>query len=632
MKWAWVLALSLFGLQAKAQIKYPFSDIPAELKAKARSVIRTYEVITEVKDFSQVSYRVKKAVTVLNKNGDQDVRLALFYDKNNRIGYVKGQVYNEPGLPVGKITEKNFEDVSAVDGFSLYTDDRVKRFSPGISTYPYTVEYEYEMRFRHTMYFPVWYPVSSAGVSVQQASYTFLCKPDFKVRNKLQNYAGKAEEGLQGDYRSYNFSVQNKPAFRDEPYSSDEDAYLTAVYFAPEKFTYAGLNGQMSNWNEYGKWFYDKLISGRDQLSPQTTQRVEQLVSGIKDPKEKVRKIYQWMQQRSRYVSVQIGIGGLQPIAAAEVDGMSYGDCKGLVNYTKALLKAAGIPSWYTLVSAGTEKHSFPAGFTSMNGNHVILCVPLKNDTTWLECTSKNIPFGFLSDFTDDRNVLACTPEGGKLMHTPIYKPAQNKQLRNIDVRMDTTGRVYGTIKTLYEGVQVDNLEYLTDEAPTEQRKLMTKRYSINNFNINRFTVETDTKALARKTETIDFAAENFASFNEGRLYFIPNMANRLKNVPAEIRNRTQQVCIQRGYEDDDRIVYQLPAGYKPEYLPEPVSVKNAFGEYHSSLSFAGGKLEYKRLVKLNEVTRPADEYATFLELYQAMYDADNRSLTLVKE
>ena len=102
----------------------------------------------------------------------------------------------------------------------------------------------------------------------------------------------------------------------------------------------------------------------------------------------------------------------------SEVDKQNYGDCKALANYMHSLLKTVDIDSWYCVVQAGREhKESLMSDFTSMNqGNHIILCLPFKNDTTWLECTSQTIPFGFLSDFTDDRNVLACTPEGGKFI------------------------------------------------------------------------------------------------------------------------------------------------------------------------------------------------------------------------
>src|SRR3546814_15272406 len=82
---------------------------------------------------------------------------------------------------------------------------------------------------------------------------------------------------------------------------------------------------------------------------------------------------------------------------AEEVDRLSYGDCKGLANYTQALLEVVGIPSVYTEVNAGDHQRSYLPDFASFGqGNHIILCVPLDGDTTWLECTSKETPFGYL--------------------------------------------------------------------------------------------------------------------------------------------------------------------------------------------------------------------------------------------
>ncbi|MBE7177881.1 MAG: DUF3857 domain-containing transglutaminase family protein [Mucilaginibacter polytrichastri] len=632
MKNMLILLCCVASLPALAQSNYAVSEIPSELKARARAVVRNYDVRTEVKDPGTVIYRVKKAVTILNKNGDGEARMALYYDKNNRIGYVKGVIYDEQGQAVGKISEKNFTDLSAVDGFSLHIDDRVKRFSPAINTYPYTIEYEMEMRFRHTMYFPAWRPVVSTGVSVQQSACTFLARPDFRVRFRSENFHARAEEGSEGEYKTIRFSMKNLPAFRDEPYSPTDEEILPAVYFAPEKFVYNGMAGGMNSWSEYGKWFYDKLIAGRDQLSPATVTRITDVVKGAADEREKVRRVYTWMQQHTRYVSIQIGIGGLQPSTAADVDRLGYGDCKGLVNYTKALLQAVGIPSWYTMVSAGSEKHSFPADFPVEDGNHVILCVPVGQERIWLECTSKDMPFGFLSSFTDDRNVLACTPEGGKLLRTPAYPASHNRQTRRADVKMDAEGTIAGQITTLYDGIQVDNLDYLTDESAADQKKLLVKHYAINNLDISRFAVETDQKIIARKTETLQFNAPNFATATGNRLYFYPNLANKVSSIPGDVRNRTQKVKVKRGYEDVDEISYLLPEHYKPEYLPPPALVKNEFGEYKTTVEYSEGKLRYIRSVRMNEVTRPAEEYPQLIEFFEKMYEADNMKLTLIRK
>ncbi|RFZ90902.1 DUF3857 domain-containing protein [Mucilaginibacter conchicola] len=628
-----LLILLLPAITAKAQDNYAVNLIPKELLPYTSSVIRNQSVVTEIKDAGSMVYRIKKAITILNKNGDDDARIVLFYDKSRAIKSIKGATYDEFGKLVNKFSERNFNDEGTTDGFSLYQDSRVKHYLPSIASYPYTIEYEVEMRYKQTLVLPDWRPMPDASIAVEKSSYTFACKPDFKISYKEINMpakmtTGKNQEGL----TTYNWQVSNLKAYRSEPYSPIAENYLSKVKIAPKTFTYSGIPGTYSNWNDLGRWEYDNLLKGRQDLPQFAKDQVKELTANISDPKQKAKKIYEYMQSKTRYISVQIGIGGFQPYPASEVDKLNYGDCKGLVNYTQALLEAANIPAWYCVVEAGSNKTSMLNDFATMDqGNHIILCLPFKNDTTFLECTSQKIPFGFLSNFTDDRTVLACTPEGGKLMRTPKYTTAQNLQTRNAQFSIADNGDLSGDMVTIYKGTQYDNPEQLVGEPFNEQVKWLRKEYNnISNLEIEKFNLKQDKQEMPVATETIKLNAADFASADNGKLYFSLNPVNRMRSL-KDVRNRINPVYINRGYTDEDEITYTLPKGYRPDSDPWVVNLSQPFGKYRASVTITGDKLIYKRRIEIIDGTYDKEVYSKLVEFYQKIADNDAYTVSLVK-
>ena len=629
--------LLMLATFANAQANYNASLIPKDLLPYASAVIRSKDVTIEVKDADNTIYHIKAAITVLNKNGDDIARIVLWHNRSNVIRYVKGTVYNEFGQLTGKFAEKDFADVNAASDMSLFEDSRVKHYIPSTGSYPYTIEYEYEKRSKQSLNFNDWQPNEDEGLAVERSSFTFICKPDFKIRYKEVNLPPDVFKDVAttaAGLKAYTWQVKNLKAVKEEPYSPNRDKFLCTVKIAPENFKYEGISGAFTNWKELGKWNYDKLLANRQALPPATVQQVNILTAGITDPKLKAKKIYEYMQNKTRYVSVQIGIGGYQPFLASEVDRLNYGDCKGLVNYTQALLKAANIDSWYCVVEAGARKVSMLNDFASMSqGNHVILCLPFKNDTTFLECTSQKIPFGFLGDFTDDRAVLACTPEGGKLMHTPRYTAQINSQVRRAGFTIDNNGVVTGEVTTVFKGTQYDNHEDLLDEPTTEQIRILQKRYNaINNLDIEKCNYKQDKNALPAATETIRLSARDFATTENGRLYFSINPLNRSIRTLRDVRNRANPVYINSGYTDEDEITYTLPAGYRSDLNPLNVSVEKPFGTFKATMVLNGDKLIFKRTLQVIDGTYSKDTYHDLVEFYQTVVDADNYNVTLVKK
>src|SRR5690606_482649 len=101
----------LFVFQAAAQNSYEVSAIPKDLLPRASAVVRSMEMDIAVKSLDDVTYRVKQVVTVLNKNGDEDAAVYIWYNKSRKIKSVKGVLYDEFGKPYAKFSEKQFVDV-----------------------------------------------------------------------------------------------------------------------------------------------------------------------------------------------------------------------------------------------------------------------------------------------------------------------------------------------------------------------------------------------------------------------------------------------------------------------------------------------------------------------------------------
>ncbi|MGZ3750076.1 MAG: DUF3857 domain-containing protein, partial [Mucilaginibacter sp.] len=579
----------LVSVIAIAQNNYDASLIPKNLLPYASAVVRNEEVTTEVKDLNNVIYHVKRVITVLNKNGDQKAALDVYYDKITSVRYIKGFIYNEFGKVVQKIAERDFDDIAVTDGFSLFIDDRVKHYTKSVTQYPYTIEFEYELKAKQSLYFPNWNPDPEAGLAVEKSSYTFICKPDYNIRYKEINLPSTVvtNPALNGS-KTYTWQVSNMKAIKYEPFSPKRINMTTQVIVAPEKFAYGDYSGSFKNWQQLGKWMHDNFLINREDVPDQTARYITELTQNITDPKLKAKKVYEYMQQKTHYISVQVGIGGFRPFAAADVDKDGYGDCKALVNYTKALLKVADIDSYYCVVYGDRhEKLSMIDDFASMQGNHIILCLPFKNDTTWLECTSQQIPFGFLSDFTDDRTVLACTAEGGKLMHTPKYTTEENLEKRKANFVINEAGELAGNMETVFKGTNYDDRYPLIEEAPVERIKSIKRYYPINNLEIQKLEFKQDKSIKPVTIETVKLSAREYGAINDSKFYFSLNSVDRTSPL-LQIRSRQNPVYINRGYTEEDEITYTLPKGYRLDSEPLKESINKPFGNFTATMTIEG--------------------------------------------
>ena len=70
----------------------------------------------------------------------------------------------------------------------------------------------------------------------------------------------------------------------------------------------------MSTWQKYGEWQYD-LLNGRDQLTEPFKSKLRELTANCGTDREKVKAVYDYLAKTTRYVSIQLGIGAIMPVA-----------------------------------------------------------------------------------------------------------------------------------------------------------------------------------------------------------------------------------------------------------------------------------------------------------------------------
>lgn len=427
-------------------------------------------------------------------------------------------------------------------------------------------------------------------------------------------------------------SASNIPALKKEEYSPSFYKMMPHVIFGLEKFHLEGVDGEAPDWQRFGAWMYANLVEGADELPVETQNKIKSLVGNEQDMLKRAQMVYEYVQSKTRYISIQLGIGGWKPMRAKDVDRLGYGDCKALTNYTRALLKAVGIDSYYTVVYAGSDKRDLREDFVSMQGNHVILAVPNGNDMVWLECTSQSAPFGFQGDFTDDRMALLVKPGGGELVRTHVYTVDQNTQVCRGVYTIDAMGAIVGSVMITSRGTQYDNKYFLESSSHHDLDKFYKSVFgSISNLKLKQMAVKNN-KNEKEFTEEIMLEAESYCSKSGNRMMFAINAFNQYSNIPQRYRTRQNPFEIKRGFFDTDEITINLPAGFTVEAKPENVTITDKFGEYKAEYVMVNPtQMLYKRSLTVKDGSYPGGDYENYRLFREKIARSDGAKVVLIK-
>lgn len=605
--------------------------IPDELRENANAVVRFDHYTVDIASQREMTIYVEKAVTIYNELGDGYSDLSIYYDKRRTIKSVKMVAFDGSGKEIKKIKKGDFKDYSAT-GNNLFSDSRLIHYDYTPTTYPYTMYYSYEVKTSNTAFISGWIMNGSYYKSVQNSKFTIKYPSDVKLIKSERNFEGYDVIKKEGN-GMVSYEVSNSFAIEREPYTPRLSDVLPFANFGINKFNLEGVDGEAESWEEFGKWYYQNLIKGRMELPDSAKKEIKEIVAGISEPVEKAKLVYEYVQNKVRYISVQVGVGGFTPMLAKDVDALSYGDCKALTNYTASLLEVVGIKSYHALIYGDAQrKRSIDKDVVSQQGNHMVLFLPMGDQEIWLECTSQKNPFGDGGDFTDDRNALIITPEGGEIKRTRVYKDEENHQYIKGKYTLNSTGDIKGEINMECSGTQFDNHLHYEGASEKELDKYYKEFWdNINNMTIDKIAINNN-KKQGKFEESVSFSAENYGVISGDRMIFPLNAFNVMSKAPKRVRNRKLPVEVTHGFFDVDEVEIELPEGFVIEAINDDKIVDSEFGSYQLSIKQETNSLKLKREFLLRTGNYPKESYDAYRNFWREVVRNDKSKIVLIKK
>ncbi len=552
--------------------------------------------------------------------------LSIYHNASQEVKGLKAEIFDHNGKVIRKLKAKEVETRAFISNGTFFGDDLIKEFDLAWNEFPYRFRYSYEMEDNSFIYLAHWLPVYNDNVKTVSAKLTVDVPIDYKYNIHVNGVPNITEQVIAGRrVLSCESSYSNK--INGESFSPSAYELFPHVYLVPEEFFY-GVEGNSNSWKSYGEW-HVKLNEGLDYLTSTEKTKIDQIISANPDTLLLIKELYYYLQDHTRYINVAIDIGGLKPYPATYVCTNKYGDCKALTIYMKALLKYAGIGSNYTVINAGDDAERIIEEYPSQQFNHVVLTVPLRNDTLWIENTVDYLPFGYNGTFTQNRKALAVDLKNSKLINSPALSLYDVYTRREFIFDIDDFGKGTLNLNALLRGELFEKYSYLKRHATTKEFNTeVVKDFKISDSELLEYTVENFERDDFAMSLEIKLRVENQIK-NLGSIKVIKPYSIKLPELEKPIL-RKNAVFVRCPINEEYIVKYSMKyINHSKMELLEDVLIETKFGLYKQESTLIKGEIVVAKHFQLYSGQYQKSDYKEFYEFVESAKKAQNQSIIL---
>ncbi|MCW1926092.1 DUF3857 domain-containing protein [Luteolibacter arcticus] len=335
--------------------------------------------------------------------------------------------------------------------------------------------------------------------------------------------------------------------------------------------------GTFASWDEMAAW-YQGLLRGQDVLDDELKAKVTEWTADAKSPREILDVLYDRVANDIRYEGLEFGVSGLQPYTCGTVWKNQYGDCKDKANLLVAMLRHRGVPAKVVLVNtddAGVVHRDIP---DFRHFNHAIAVAELPAEgggvqQVFCDATIRHGRPGLLGPSSAGRDVLAI--DGGKAQWLKTPEVDAGEDFYRFDLAVDEEGRLTGWLSITSKGYYAVRLASAYGGADRESaRDRLTSLVEdfIDGAEVVDVVLPAEQRIVDEVTVKAYVTGPPRQRDNGGRLSLPFPSSPGLFNDYGDTQVRQTSYFQWR---DRTRVetTVRLPAGWRPESLPQPLKL-----------------------------------------------------------
>ncbi len=455
---------------------------------------------------------------------------------------------------------------------------------------------------------------------------------DIKEYN-FKQYNVHASVNAESDRTVYTFSMTNIPAINHE-----EDA-PGLTYFAPhilvlcksaqpkeEKYMYFNTVKEQYDW-------YQKLVLEIGNDKNIIKEKTQEIVKGLSGDEEKVKTIFQWVQDNIRYIAFENGIAGFKPEKAQEVLRKKYGDCKGMANLLTEMLISINLDARRCWI--GTKHIAYDYSTPSLCVDNHMICVWMnKGKPVYLDATEKYIGFGEVAERIQGRQTLIENGNQYKLERVPAATYLQNTATESRKFSIDGNN-LKGHVVQVWKGENKEWLLSALNEMKQDKQENALKQFlsaGKQNFEISNLKITNIIDYNADLKVEYDVLWKDVLTVFDKEIYLNADNRHSMENftIDAEKRKLPYWLPFKNNLVFETEI--QLPEGKTISNLPEQLNIKQAGYAFTASYNKQPGKIVYKNEIILNQTEIKPDNFQQWNKDIKLLTDFYNQQIVLTQK